>query len=242
MFEKTNTLPCLIINLLIAILILIITVACSTIVMMTCKDDCHNFIYALIPMCILSLSLLGFTIWCITYVRKEEKQLRSISFPIMHAQQPITTKVHDEIKCNAQYKSNDSIQSSSRSGYDYYRKHSEFEKRLMLEPRYIQDEASVRPDQYTVHNSQVRLARTQYSSQGGLSVNGSTTTYGTYTRQCPTCSSQVFSSRRFSPLMTRQTTAPSVTFTYATNTDTRYQTSDSFTYQPVHTYSKPSSP
>lgn len=51
--------------------------------MMSCTDDdCYKFIYAIVPMCLLSTSLLGFTVWCIFYVKKDDKKRMTISHPI----------------------------------------------------------------------------------------------------------------------------------------------------------------
>jgi hypothetical protein len=125
-------------NLSIAFTTVFFSVVCSTIVMMSCTDDdCHKFIYAIVPMCLLSASLLGFTVWCIFYVKKDDKKRMTISHPIsaypeymFSSQQP--TQYQPPTTYTGPYKSVNSSR-SSQSGYDQYRQRAEFEKRLLLE-------------------------------------------------------------------------------------------------------------
>ena len=62
------------------------------------------------------------------------------------------------------------MKSSARSGYSYHaRQRQEFEKRLLIEPRYIQDESGQVYDQAAVYASQSRLASARYPSRDRLS-------------------------------------------------------------------------
>lgn len=222
-----STKPCLVINLLISIIILIITVVCSTIVLMSCEDDCYKFIYAIVPMCLLSISLLGFTVWCIFYVKKDDKKRMTISPPIsaypdymFSNQQRGSSSQYHPPTYNGPYKSANSSR-SSQSGYEHYRQRSEFEKRLLLEPRYVTDENGNYVSQSNIYASQVRLANHRSTSHGRLSRATSIRTNDN--RQCPTCTSQILNTSttsKLSPILSR-------------SDDKRYDTTDSFTYHTV---------
>jgi len=223
-----STKPCLVINLIISIIILIITVVCSTIVMMTCADDdCNKFVYAIVPMCLLSTSLLGFTVWCIFYVKKDDKKQMTISHPIsaypecmFSSRQP--PQYQPPSTFTGPYKSVASSR-SSQSGYDQYRQRAEFEKRLLLEPRYVVEEGGNYVSQSNIYASQARLAN-RSASQGRLSRAASIRTTTENSRQCPTCTSQILNtsttSTKLSPILSR-------------SHDKRYDTTDSFTYHTV---------
>ena len=61
------------------------------------------------------------------------------------------------------------MKSSARSGYSYHaRQRQEFEKRLLIEPRYIQDENGQVYDQAAIYASQSRLASARYPSRDRL--------------------------------------------------------------------------
>jgi len=213
--------------------------------MMTCADDdCNKFVYAIVPMCLLSTSLLGFTVWCIFYVKKDDKKQMTISHPIsaypecmFSSQQPTQVQFfakHEFLWFHFQnqyqppstftgpYKSVASSR-SSQSGYDQYRQRAEFEKRLLLEPRYVVEEGGNYVSQSNIYASQARLAN-RSASQGRLSRAASIRTTTENSRQCPTCTSQILNtsttSTKLSPILSR-------------SHDKRYDTTDSFTYHTV---------
>merc|ERR1719259_1533186 len=115
-------------------------------------------------MCLFSISLLAFTIWCIFYVRRDdENEKRFVNATISQPLDNYPQFAYDNNMLNHQVrqqpdrmsrgisrqtshmKSMESVQSmksSARSGYSYHaRQRQEFEKRLLIEPRYIQDES-----------------------------------------------------------------------------------------------------
>ena len=122
-------------------------------------------------MSLFSIGLLSFTIWCIFSVKQEEEAIGQISrpipikstssLPLSHfnhnrrgSSRTIDRRLEDQSirhhgnhGRNLHYKSIESIQSSAKSGYDIYRERQEFEKRLLIEPRYIQDQTGVFYDQ-----------------------------------------------------------------------------------------------
>ena len=124
-------------------------------------------------MSLFSICLLGFTIWCIFSVKKEDDQRIKISdpIPVQSVRYPTSisqfnknprensismgnenVEISHRPACSQHYKSIESIQSSVKSGYDVYRERKEFEKRLLIEPRYIQDQTGIFYDQGTLYS------------------------------------------------------------------------------------------
>jgi hypothetical protein len=139
--------PCLYINLLISCLILVVTIICSTLTIVWCEADCNIYLYAIVPMCFFSASLLGFAVWCkVTFEEPIETRVKisdpipnlNSSYPFQYSMAHSSQFVPHSSTNRANLPAN-SVRDSQTSLYNQYRYAHEFEKRLLLEPRYLDE-------------------------------------------------------------------------------------------------------
>ncbi|CAG5098463.1 Oidioi.mRNA.OKI2018_I69.XSR.g15689.t1.cds [Oikopleura dioica] len=160
--------PMLNILVVLALLILSIVVLCTIGTLLTCGSECHIYLIVIIVMNIVGLSLFIFSLWArwtcsdssveeIDLMqgasRRFNRSPRSLAGSVELVYQPVNHPAHPAAfhhvstrtstplnRLNSsRFKSSETLKSSAPSLYDHYRQTNEFEKRLNMEPTYLDE-------------------------------------------------------------------------------------------------------
>jgi len=149
--------PFLLLNIVISGLILVATVVITTLTALSCEPECKVYLLAIIPLWLFSIALIGLAVWCNRHFSNDAHRTKDIqiSAPIPNQGNSLpysyrsTPTIFEKIADIQQYPVSqlnhsarlESSRCSSRTSlYHQYRANHEFEKRLLMEPRYLDEQ------------------------------------------------------------------------------------------------------